>query len=163
MGPVPPEARDPEATLFNNVRWWFYPCKQGGMPPFKYDGAIDQWRKTVMAFSDDRVFIMQRDYPMASPIPRLSSYEDVEVMVVARPLRGAEGMGDATVGKGHRRTTYTGVRGPECPRAKVDVENATESVHSFSWHATETRCTARDIQSPLLHQALNPKLGIQRV
>ena len=46
---------------------------------------------------------------------------------------------------------------------KVDVENATASVHSFSWHATETRCTARDIQSPLLHQALNPKLGIQRV
>ena len=78
---------------------------------------------------------MQRDDTMSTPIPRLSSYEDVEVMVVARPLRGAEGMGAATVGK--------------------------VSVHSFSWH--ETRCTARDIQSPLLHQALNPKLGIQRV
>ena len=25
MGPVPPEARDPEATLLHNVRWWFYP------------------------------------------------------------------------------------------------------------------------------------------
>ena len=42
--------------------------------------------------------------------PRLTSYEDVEVMVVARPFRGAEGMGAATVGKGHRSTTYTGVR-----------------------------------------------------
>ena len=50
MGPVPPEARDNEGTLLHNIRWWFYPCKQGGMPPFKYDGAIDQWGKTVMAF-----------------------------------------------------------------------------------------------------------------
>ena len=161
MGPVLPEARDNEATLLHHFRWWFYPCKKGSMPPFKYDGAIDQWRKTVLAFSGDRVYIMQRDDPMSTPIPRLSSYEDVEVMVVARPLRGAEGMRAATVGKGHRNTTYTGLRGPEAPKAKVDVVNATVSVHSFSWH--ETRCTARDIQSPLLHQALNPKLGIQRV
>ena len=51
-----------------------------------YDGAIDQWRKTVMAFSGDRVYIMQRDDPMASPIPRLTSYEDVEVLIVVRPL-----------------------------------------------------------------------------
>ena len=115
MGPVPPEARDPEATLLHNIRWWFYPCKQGGMPPFKYDGAIDQWRKTVMAFPGDRVYIMQRDDPMGTPIPRLTSYEDVEVMVVARPLRGAEGMGAATV---HRSTTCTGVRGPEMPKTK---------------------------------------------
>ena len=85
MGPVPPEARDSEGTLLHNVRWWF---SQGGMPPFKYDGAIHQWRKTVTAFSEERVFIMQRDDPMASPIPRLTSYEDVEIMVVARPLRG---------------------------------------------------------------------------
>ena len=35
---------------------------------------------------------MQRDDPKSTPIPLLSSYEDVEVMVVARPLRGAEGM-----------------------------------------------------------------------
>ena len=118
MGPIPPEARDVEGTLLHNVRWWLYPCKQGGMPPFKYDGAIDQWRKTVMAFSGERVYIMQRDDPMASPIPRLTSYEDVEVMVVARPLRGAEGMGAATVGKGHRSTTYTGVRGPEMPKGE---------------------------------------------
>ena len=88
------------------------------MPPFKYDGAIDQWRKIVLAFSGDRVYIMQRDDPMSTPIPRLSSYEDVEVMVVARPLRGAEGMGAATVGKGHRNTTYTGYRGPEMPKGK---------------------------------------------
>ena len=38
-----------------------------------------------MAFSGDRVYITQRDDPMASPIPRLTSYEDVEVMVVAQP------------------------------------------------------------------------------
>ena len=118
MGPVPPEARDNEATLLHNIRWWFYPCKQGGMPPFKYDGAIDHWRKTVMAFSGDRIYIMQRDDPMSTLIPRLTSYEDVEVMVVARPLRGAEGMGAATVGKGHRNTTYTGLRGPEMPKGK---------------------------------------------
>ena len=37
-------------------------------------------------------------------------------MIVARPLRGAEGMGAATVGPGHRNTTYTGVRGPEAPK-----------------------------------------------
>ena len=71
-----------------------------------------------MDFSEERVFIMQRDDPMASPIPRLTSYEDVEIMVVARPLRGAEGMGAATAGKGHRSTTYTGVRGPEMPKGK---------------------------------------------
>ena len=118
MGPVPQEARDNPATLLHNIRCWFYPCKQGGMPPFKYDGAIDQWRKTVMAFSGDRIYIMQRDDPTSTPIPRLASYEDVEVMVVARPLRGAEGMGAATVGKGHRNTTYTGLRGPEMPKGK---------------------------------------------
>ena len=133
------------------------------MPPFKYDGAIDQWRKTVVAFSGDHVFIMQRDDPMGTLIPRLGNYEGVEIMIVARPLRGAEGMGAATVGKGQRSTTYTGMPGPEMPKGKkVDVENATASVHRFlDWH--ETRCTVRDIQSPLLHQALNPKLGIQRV
>ena len=54
MGPVLPEARDNEATLLHNFRWWFYPCKKGSMPPFKYDGAIDQWRKTVLAFSGRR-------------------------------------------------------------------------------------------------------------
>ena len=39
-------------------------------------------------------------------------------MIVARPLIGAEGMGAATVGKGHRSTTYTGVRGPEMPKGQ---------------------------------------------
>ena len=107
MGPVPPEARDSDATLLHNIRWWFYTCKQGGMPPFKYDGAIDQWRRTVMALSGDR--------------------------------------------------------GAHHPKGKGRRRDATESVHSFSWHASEARCTARDIQSPLLHQALNPNLGIQRV
>ena len=118
MGPVLPEARDNEGTLLHNIMWWFYPCKKGGMPPFKYDGAIDQWRKTAMAFSGDRIYVMQRDDPISTPIPRLTSYEDVEVMVVARPLRGAEGMGAATVGKGHRNTRYTGLRGPELLKGK---------------------------------------------
>ena len=85
MGPVLPEARDNEATLLHNLGGGSTRARRG-MPPFKHDGAIDQWRKTVLAFSGDRVYIMQRDDPMSTPIPRLSSYEDVEVMVVARPL-----------------------------------------------------------------------------
>ena len=125
LGPVPPEARDNESTLLHNVRWWFFPCKRGSLPPFRYDGAIDAWRKTVLAFSNDRIYIMQRDDPMSTPIPRLTDYEDVEIMIVARPLRGEEGMGAATVGKGHRNTTYTGYRGPRHPRARVDAESAT--------------------------------------
>ena len=67
--PVPPEAGDPAATLLHNVRWWFSPCRQGGMPPFRYDGAIDLWRKTVLAFSGDRVYLLQRDDPMQTLIP----------------------------------------------------------------------------------------------
>ena len=105
-------------TLLHNIRWWFYPCRKGSLPPFGYDGAIDGWRKTVLAFSNDRIYIMQRDDPMSTPIPRLTDYEDVEVMIVARPLRGEEGMGAAAVGKGHRNTTYTGYRGPEAPKGK---------------------------------------------
>ena len=83
-----------------------------------HHSAIDAWRKTVLAFSNDRIYIMQRDDPMSTPIPRLTDYEDVEIMIVARPLRGEEGMGAATVGKGHRNTTYTGYRGPEAPKGK---------------------------------------------
>ena len=44
-------------------------------------------RKTVLAFSNNRIYIMQRDDPMSTPIPRLTNYEDVEIMIVARPLR----------------------------------------------------------------------------
>ena len=84
-------------------------------------------------------------------------------MVVARPLRGAEGMGTATVGKGHRNTTYTGLRGPEMPKGKGRRRERDRERAQIFMGARETRCTARDIQSPLLHQALNPKLGIQRV
>ena len=118
LGPVSAEARDNELTLLHNIRWWFYPCRKGSLPPFRYDGAIDGWRKTVLAFSGNRIYIMQRDDPMSTPIPRLTDYEDVEVMIVARPLRGEEGMGAAAVGKGHRNTTYTGYRGPEAPKGK---------------------------------------------
>ena len=66
LGPVPPEARDNEMTLLHNIRW-FYPCRKGSLPPFRYDGAIDGWRKTVLAFSNDRIYIMQRDDPMSTP------------------------------------------------------------------------------------------------
>ena len=55
---------------------------------------------------------------MHTLIPRLDNYDEVEIMVVARPMRGAEGMGAATVGPRRRHTTYTGVRGPEQPQAK---------------------------------------------
>ena len=113
LGPVSAEARDNELTLLHNIRWWFYPCRKGSLPQFRYDGAIDGWRKTVLAFSGNRIYIMQRDDPMSTPIPRLTDYEDVEIMIVARPLRGEEGMGAAAVGKGHRNTTYTGYRGPD--------------------------------------------------
>ena len=133
MGPVPFEARDNEATLLHNFRWWFFHCKKGSMPPFRYDGAIDQWRKTLLAFSGDRVYIMQRDDPMSTPVPRLSSYEGVEVMMVARPLRGEEGMGAAAVGKGHRNTTYTGMRGKgrrrERDRERAQLYMARDPMH----------------------------------
>ena len=116
--------------------------------------------KTVMAFSGERVYIMQRDDPMSTPIPRLASYEGVEVMIVARPLRGEEGMGAATVGKGHRNTTYTGYRGPEAPKGKGRRrERDCERVLAFQ---------ARELD-PMHHTvytesaALNPKLGIQLV
>ena len=46
--------------------------------------------KDRLAFSNDRIYIMQRDDPMSTPIPRLTDYEDVEIMIVARPLRGEE-------------------------------------------------------------------------
>ena len=128
------------------------------MPPFKYDGAVDQWRKTVV--SDERVFVIQRDDPMASPIPRLTRHEDVEIMVVARPLRGAEGMGAAAVGKGYRSTTYTGVRGPEMPKGKGRrKERDRERAHLFMARDPMHRTGYTE----LLHQVLNPKLGIQRV
>ena len=39
-------------------------------------------------------------------------------MIVARPMRGAEAMGAATVGKGHRNTTYTGEQGSEAPKGR---------------------------------------------
>ena len=71
------------------------------MPPFQMGQCHRQLEKDCF------------DDPMHTHIPRLDNYEEVEIMVVARPLRGAEGMGAATVGPGHRNRTYTGVRGPE--------------------------------------------------
>ena len=61
MGPVPPIGRDPQNTL-----------SDGGFSPFRWDGAIDNWRKTVVAFSNDRIYIMQRDDHTL--IPRLVNY-----------------------------------------------------------------------------------------
>ena len=84
----------------------------------RWDGAIDGWRKTVLAFSNERIYIMQRDDPMHTLIPQLTDCSEVEIIVVARPMRSAEGMGTAAVGHGHRATSYTGVRGPEQPKGK---------------------------------------------
>ena len=117
-GPVPAQARYPQRTLLHNLRQWFFPCSRGGMPPFKWDGATDGRRKAVLAFSNERIYIMQRDDPMRTLVPRLTDYSEVEIMIVARPMRGAEGMGAAAVGRGHRATTCTGVRGPEQPKGK---------------------------------------------
>ena len=97
-----------------------------------------------MAFSNDRMYILQRDDPMHTLIPRVDDCSEVEIMFVAPPRRGEEGMGAAAVGPGHRATTYTGVRGPELPR--VDAERATATADSNC-----SRCTTRCIQSPL-HQ-----------
>ena len=90
------------------------------MPPFRFrwDGAINAWRNTALAFANERIYVLQRDDPMHTFIPRLDNYDEVEIIVVARPMRGAEGMGAATVGPGHRNTTYTGVRGPKQPNGK---------------------------------------------
>ena len=61
------------------------------MPPFRWDGATDAWKKTALAFSNERIYILQHDDPMQTSIPRLDNYDEVEIMVVARPMRGAEG------------------------------------------------------------------------
>ena len=100
-----------------------FPCKQGGMPPFKYNAAIDLCRKTIVAFSGDRVYILQRDDPMHTLIPQLDNYEDVEIMIVARPMRGAEGMGAAR-------------EAPRCRKAKVDAESARPRTCADLWTGT---------------------------
>ena len=64
------------------------------------------------------MYFVQRDDSMHALIPRLQDYEDVEILFVARPMIGEEGMGAAAVGPGHRATTYTGVRSPEQPKGK---------------------------------------------
>ena len=71
-----------------------FPCNNmGDMPPFKWDGAIERWRKTVVAFSNDRMYMLQRDDPMHTLIPQLNDDREVEIMVVvARPMRGEEGI-----------------------------------------------------------------------
>ena len=83
-----------------------------GMAP-STPGERPLWLLQMIGFN-----ILQRDHPMHTLIPRLDNYDEVEIMVVARPMRGAEGMGAAAVGPGHRNTTYTGVRGPEQPKGK---------------------------------------------
>ena len=131
-----------------------FPCRQGGMPPFRWDGAIDNWRKTMLPFSNERIYIMQRDDPMHTLIPRLDDYEeDVEIMVVAQPLRGAEGMGAATVGPGHRNTTYTGVRGAEAPKGK-GRRRERDRLRGQEF--------AQYTQRPM-HQVLTLKIGILQV
>ena len=84
LGPAPVSDRDPAMTLLHNLRWWPFPCSRGGM---QWDGAIDGWRKTVLAFSNERIHIMQRDDPMHTLIPGLTDYSENEIMVVATPER----------------------------------------------------------------------------
>ena len=49
------------------------------MPPFRWDGAIDAWRKTVLAFANERIYVLLRDDPMHTLIPRLDNYDEVEL------------------------------------------------------------------------------------
>ena len=69
--------------------------------------------------------------------------------MLARPMRGAEGTGAGAVGRGHRATTYTGVRGPEQPKGKG---RRRERPYAAS-RSLVNSCAARDIQRPM-HQAL---------
>ena len=46
-----------QRTLLHNLRWWFVPCNRGGMPPLEWDGAISAWRKTVLAFANERFIL----------------------------------------------------------------------------------------------------------
>ena len=114
-----------------------------------------------MAFSRDRIYILQRDDPMHTLIPRLDDYEEVEIMIVARPMRGAEGMGAATEGKGRRNTTYTGVRGPEMPKGKGRRhERDRVRAQMLARDRDPVRRTGY-IWSPL-HEVLTLKIGSQR-
>ena len=136
----------------------------GPVPPATFDGGFSHAGKEGCPLplgrchrqlEKDRCGFLQRSDLHHGLIPRLDNYEEVEIMILARPLRGAEGMGAATVGPGHRNTT------PVCevqkrPRAKVYAESATVNVHRL-WYGT--RCAARDIWSPL-HQVLTMKIGI---
>ena len=108
---IPPEARDPPGTLLRKLAMVVFPTQAGRHAPFQMG-----WRHRQL--EKDRF----------GHISRLDNYQEVEIMVVARPLRGAEGMGAATVGPGERNTTYTGVRGPEAPRGRVDDESVAPGV-----------------------------------
>ena len=80
-----------------------FPCNTGDVPPFKWDGAMDEWRKTVVASQMITcIYSLQSNNPMRTLIPRLDNDSEVEIMVVARPMGGEEGTGAAAVGPIHR-------------------------------------------------------------
>ena len=86
--------------------------RSSGMAP-SMPGERPFWLSPVKGSTSFSVMI-----PCTRSSLRLDNYDEVEILVVARRMRGAEGMGAATVGPGHRNTTYTGVRGPEQPKGK---------------------------------------------
>ena len=72
MGPVPPEAT---RTLLHNVRWW---CsyRQAGMPFCAGTAPSTLGEKVVLAFSNDRIYHMQRDAHTHPSIGRLRGGRD---------------------------------------------------------------------------------------
>ena len=98
-----------DQTVMHNLRYWYLPTSGGYIPKVKWDGALENWRKTMIAFANNRLYFLLRDVPMHAPVPLLDSYDGVEVVMVARPQHGREGPVHA--GGSRRHTTYTGVPG----------------------------------------------------
>ena len=98
MGPVPAKFLQGPSCII--CAGGTFRANREGCPPLSTT-ARSTSRERPLWLSQAIMFlsIMQRDDPMGTAIPRLDNYEGVEIMVVARPLRGAEGMGAATVGK----------------------------------------------------------------
>ena len=92
---------------------------------------------------------------MRTLLPRLTDYSKVEIMVVARPMRGAEGMGAAAVGQAIAPRPTPACEVPSKPKEKVDIENAT--ICEARSQPANLR-PARHIQLPM-HQAFPKKIG----
>ena len=84
-------------------------CHHSGMMVRSTSGERPSWLSQAIEFTS-----CERDDPMSTPVPRLSSYEGVEVMIVARPLRGAEGLGTCTALHGTRPDAPHGIYRVRC-------------------------------------------------